>query len=113
MRDFAHWVFIHAVTTKEKNLATTKIPEWKELKLDGADIEFKIAGVEVDFLEVMDALDKQVDRMILEEARKLIQENFANMNNYLFELEKTAKSAITHTAEEMNIQLSETYDYGN
>lgn len=50
-----------------------------------ADIKFNVNGVDLDFRKVMEAIESNVDKMVGDKAKELIEENFEDLNKTLEE----------------------------
>lgn len=72
-----HWFLIECVGRAEHVFSSK----------DEYDVKFTIDGIEVDFINVLEFYHSQNDKMIKEEAVKLIQERFAGITEKLDNIE--------------------------
>lgn len=90
-RNIVEWAIIHLMTVKSKNLSD--IPEFNPQhyggKLDTAavDIEVKINGIDVDFIELIEWLHKNNGRLVAVEAKKLLDEKCSGIYDKISEFE--------------------------
>lgn len=83
--NIVEWAIIHLMTAKSPRLS--EIPEFNPLyaggKCDTAsmDIEVKINGIEVNFVELLEWINKQNNVMVAEKAKELVNEKFSDLHD--------------------------------
>jgi len=81
-RDFIEWVIIHSiVSTKEGSEK-----KFKDVKLDNLNVELKINGIEVPFMQTLRDIEKQLDEMIEKKAKELLLDKFGDLHNKIAEI---------------------------
>ena len=93
---FLEFMFIKAATLKKG--AIDELIEAKNE--DGTyEISLMVNGVELPLIEAFRDLEKQRDRMIREVAAELIKEKFANLDDVLYEAERTLREELGVSSE--------------
>lgn len=80
----AMWAVCEAVASQHE-----LIDKMENIEGEGIlkDIKFIVGGVELNFLNVIEAIDKNIDKLINEEAKKLIREKFNDLLDKIEEVE--------------------------
>jgi len=112
LRNFVHWFFIRTICAKAKETEGTngnfqKVPGWEELEGINIDIKLIINGVECDFVKTVMSLDEQLDGMILEKAKELVEDKFKAINEVVYRMEQTAVDGVRKIADTMGVKLRE------
>lgn len=84
MSHTAQWLVIEAITNKYPDVR--QHTECHPDKDGNLDIKFSVNGIELPFLEVIDAIDEQLDRHINGKAEQLIEEKWADKKEEIMEL---------------------------
>jgi hypothetical protein len=109
---FAEWLFIHAITrhaqraTKDGDLR--KVPGWEHLNESGEiEVSLKFDGVEVPFLQCMEDMDEQRERMVKEQAAELLEGKFRELGDMVYQMEQ----AVRAKAEELGLPMGKEEDW--
>ena len=85
------------VGKKDEALEKKLIEAWHA---GGWDLVFKIEGVDIDIREIMEEWDRQLDHMVIEEAKKLVAEKMGDVINKINDTTEAACKAMQEKVEE-------------
>ena len=86
------WAIIHLMAKREHEL---RLPEWKHkyeggpLDASNLDVVLTIEGVEVDFIEAIEEINRQHNAMVFNEAKNLINERYSGLYDKIRSLENS------------------------
>jgi hypothetical protein len=81
---FAHWFIIAAISKKSTEFGNgtfTVVPGWEDLTFDNGFVEFKINGVDVDFIDMMQRIKQAFDASVHDAAKELVECKIAEVSN--------------------------------
>lgn len=88
-RNIVEWAIIHMMAKRDKSFS---LPEWKHNYAGGTmdaknlDVVLKIEGVEVNFVECIEEINRQHNQMVRDDAKKLVDEQFGGLYSKFEEL---------------------------
>lgn len=99
------WIVLHGLSNA--------LPDFKEFsaamdKFDTEDgivagIELKIAGVEIDFSQLCEDWESDMNRLVKKQAEKLVSEKFQDLETMLMDLEQRIKPEIEKRLEDWEL----------
>lgn len=100
--DIVAFAFIHCLSELEQRTGKKICEDVAEsAKPDGTyDVKFSVNGVELDFTDVFTSYDQQMDRIIAEEAEKLISKKFDGL---LDSIETTRTEGLQKVREKLGL----------
>jgi len=112
---FAYWFILAAVSRKAKKTSpdapypsTKAVIGWEDLSFDNCNIEFKINGVDVDFLDMMERIEESHDHAIKRVAEDLVKDKLKQIDDEFEDIKDMTLRAIREKFE--NKEESDIHD---
>lgn len=96
---FADWLFIHAIAKHAKRVTggvdIHAVPGWEKLSSEEVEVCLTFDGVEVPFLQCMQDMDEQRERMVKEQAGELLDEKLNAIDDMLNDIRNAIRAKAT------------------
>lgn len=86
--DFAAWLIISALTTLGDRI------DWKSIDGSKLEVVFQVNGRDLPFVETVQAIEKQLDRLVRDEAAKVVEQKIGDARDALADLVQEARRVL-------------------